>query len=95
MRAFALPTEELNKGDTYQTALIRYRAITSHKDLSSNRLPKDLNSKNIRNNILRLTIYIWMHERHVVVACNYVSEGAEPFFDSLDSEAGVLVYEVL
>jgi hypothetical protein len=59
---------------TYQTALVTYYAIASHKHVPSDRLSKNLNTEHVLYYFLGLTVNVRVNKRHIVIACNHVAE---------------------
>lgn len=66
-----------------ESTLVTQRAITSNKNVISHRLSKDFDFQHVRDNLLRLTIYIRMYECDMIVTGYNISQRGQPFFDSL------------
>jgi hypothetical protein len=58
-----------------ESTLVRDDAITPYKNVVCNRLPKHFDLEDVRDDLLRLSINVWVNEGDVVVTCNHVSEG--------------------
>ena len=71
--------------DGEKLTLIAQCTVASSQDIiSANRLPEDLDAQDVRNDLLRLPLNVWVHQRHVVVAADDVSQGGQALFYPLD-----------
>ena len=66
------------------TSLVGEFAVRSDEDLARNGLAKDLDPEDVADELLRLSIDIWVDEGDVVVAGDAVTEGGESLVDALD-----------
>ena len=68
----------------YETTLVTQRTVTSNEDITRDRLPKHLNPQNIPNNLLCLPLDVRVYQGDIIVTCDYVAEGRQTFFDTLN-----------
>jgi hypothetical protein len=78
------PHKTLNKGDSYQSTLITQRTVTPHEDIPRNSLSKNLDTKNIPNNLLRLTFNVGVDQSDIVIARNDIAQRRQPFLNTLN-----------
>lgn len=72
---------------TYQAPLVCELAVTAHEGVARDGLPKDLDSQHVGNNVLRLSVNVGVHERHVIVAHDAVAQRRQPLLDALHHHA--------
>jgi len=69
-----------------ETTLIGDRTIGADENVVRDRLAEHLDFENVGDDLLRLTIYVRVDERDVVVTRDHVSESGEPLFDALKGD---------
>ena len=67
-----------------KTTLICDCTIRADENVVRDRLTEDFDLEDVRDDFLRLAINVWMYQRNVVIAGNYVPKRREPFFDALE-----------
>lgn len=70
----------------HECTLVGENAVRSDEDVICDSLAEDLNLEYIRDNLFRLAVDIWVYECDIVVARDYISQGAETFLDTLDGD---------
>ena len=68
----------------HKPPIITQNTIRPNEHIIGNRVPKDLNSQRIRNNLLRLLIKIRMDQGHIIIAGDTVSQCREFLLDTHD-----------
>mmetsp|Transcript_11303 Transcript_11303/g.32569 ORF Transcript_11303/g.32569 Transcript_11303/m.32569 type:complete len:202 (-) Transcript_11303:230-835(-) len=70
--------------------------IGTDEGLPPDGLSKDLDAQNVRDDLFRFPIRVWMYESDVIVGTNNVTESRQSFLDALDHDlVGQRVSEVL
>ena len=66
-----------------KSTLICDCTIRADEDVIRDRLAEDLDLEDVRDDLLRLTINVRVHQRDVVITGDHVTERRESFFDAL------------
>jgi hypothetical protein len=69
-----------------EPSLIRNRAVRSDEDVFGDSLAEDLDFESVRDDLLRLTVDLGMHERDIVVTRDNVAERGEALLDALEGD---------
>ena len=71
----------------HDATLIRDDGIGADEHVVGDCLPENLNLEHVRDDLLRLAVDVWVHERNVVVARDNVPQGRQPLLYSLDRDS--------
>jgi len=75
---------------------ITQRHIRPHQHIIRHRLSENLHPQHIRHQLLRLPLNIRMHQRHVIIRYNHISQCGQPLLNTLDLDGiGERVAQVL
>ena len=69
-----------------KSSLVRDRAVRADEDIFGDGLAEDLDLEDVRDDLLRLTVDVRMHERDMIVACDNVTERGEALLDTLKGD---------
>jgi hypothetical protein len=70
-----------------ESAVVRDRAVRADKNVVRDRLAEDLDLEDIRNDLLRLAVNVWVNKGDVVVARDDVAKRRESLLNALDRDA--------
>lgn len=72
----------------HQAPLVGKCHVRAGEDVRGDSLAEHLDAEGIGNDLLGFALEVWVHEGDVIVGADYVAEGGEAFFDSLDGDGG-------
>lgn len=79
-----IPDRRLGMNDP---ALVRERHVRAGQDVVGDGLPEHLDAERVGDYFFGFSLQVGVDQGHVVVAADYVAEGGESFFYSLDRDA--------
>ncbi|KAF1777189.1 hypothetical protein GQ600_27707 [Phytophthora cactorum] len=87
----------LNAGArVYEAALVGQGAVAAHERVARDCLAENLDAERVSHDLLRLTVQIRVHERHVIVRGDAVAQSRESLLHTLyDDRVGQSVTDVL
>ena len=67
---------------THQATHVAEHGVGADKGVAGNGLAEHLHAQRVRNNVLRLSVNVRVHQGHVVVARNDVAQGGQALLNS-------------